>query len=401
MPIVFRNCRMIDGVGDVAREHCDVIVEQEKVVAIEPTRARNPSEHFIIESDGLTILPGLIDCHTHYLIYPWGLDPRKLEIGGPPERSVLRGARCARVALESGVTTARDAGAPEGLNIVLRDAIGEGLIPGPRILASGRGITITGGHGTGFSREADGVLEMQKAVREEMRDGVDVIKIFASEAAMLTGPEAGVEELTQAEIEVIVAEATRRGLRSFSHAQNSTSVVRSARGGVHSVEHAFLADEQAIRTLRECGTVLVPTLAVTEVTLERADLPNDYRLRMLDIQRMHWESCEEAIRQGVSVVAGTDCGVPGILPDMLWREICLLNARGMTPMGAIKAATMRAAELLGLEDLIGSIEIGKQADLILVSGDPVKNLSCLSRVALVMKAGQVQKDDLGSRAMRN
>lgn len=394
MPTIFHNCRMIDCVGDMVREHCDVVVDHDKVVAIEPTRARSVGEHAIVESDGMTILPGLIDCHTHYLIYPWGLDPRKLEMGGPHGRAVLRGARCARVALESGVTTARDAGAPDGLNIVLRDAINEGLIPGPRILASGRGITITGGHGTGFSREADGVSEVLKAVREEMRDGVDVVKIFASEAAMLTGPEAGVEELTQTEIEVIVSEATRRGLRSFSHAQNSRSVVRSARGGVHSVEHAFLADEQAIHVLRECGTVLVPTLAVTEVTLERADLPEVYRLRMLDIKRMHWNSCEEAIRQGVSVVAGTDCGVPGVLPDMLWREICLLSDRGMTHMGAIKAATIRAADLLGLGDRIGSIQIGKQADLILVHGDPSKELACLKNIALVMQAGDIVKSSL-------
>jgi len=394
VPTIFHDCRMIDCVGDMVREHCDVVVDHDKVVAIEPTRARSLGEHVIVESDGMSILPGLIDCHTHYLIYPWGLDPRKLEMGGPHGRAVLRGARCARVALESGVTTARDAGAPDGLNIVLRDAINEGLIPGPRILASGRGITITGGHGTGFSREADGVSEVLKAVREEMRDGVDVVKIFASEAAMLTGPEAGVEELTQAEIEVIVSEATRRGLRSFSHAQNSRSVVRSARGGVHSVEHAFLADEQAIHVLRECGTVLVPTLAVTEVTLERADLPEVYRLRMLDIKRMHWNSCEEAIRQGVSVVAGTDCGVPGVLPDMLWREICLLSDRGMTHMGAIKAATIRAADLLGLGDRIGSIQIGKQADLILVHGDPSKELACLKNIALVMQAGEIVKSSL-------
>ena len=386
---------MVDVVGGVVREHCDVVVDHDKVVAIEPTRARSLGEHFVIESDRMTILPGLIDCHAHYLIYPWGLDPRKLEMGGPHGRAVLRGARCARVALEAGVTTARDAGAPDGLNMVLRDAIDEGLIPGPRMLASGRGITITGGHGTGFSREADGVLELQKAVREEMRDGADVIKIFASEAAMLTGPEAGVEELTQAEIEVIVSEATRRGLRSFSHAQNSTSVIRSALGGVHSVEHAFLANGEAIRTLRECGTVLVPTLAVTEVTLERADLPEPYRLRMLEIQRLHWESCEEAIRQGVSVVAGTDCGVPGILPNMLWREICLLNERGLTPMDAIKAATIRGAELLGLDHRIGSIQPGRLADLILVQGDPVKDLSCLSTMALVMKAGRVINDNRG------
>ena len=132
MPTIFHDCRMIDCVGDMVREHCDVVVDHDKVVAIEPTRARSLGEHVIVESDGMSILPGLIDCHTHYLIYPWGLDPRKLEMGGPHGRAVLRAARCARVALESGVTTARDAGAPDGLNLVLRDAINEGLIPGPR-----------------------------------------------------------------------------------------------------------------------------------------------------------------------------------------------------------------------------------------------------------------------------
>ena len=395
MSTIFHNCLVVDGVSEFARENCDVIVEHERIVGIEDARSRSSDDHIVVDSEGMTIMPGLIDCHSHYLIYPWGTDPFKLEVDGSHGRLVLRGARCANAALQSGVTTTRDAGAPEGLGLILRDAIRDGLIPGPRILAAGRAITITGGHGHKFGREADGIVELQRAVREEMREGADVIKIIASEAAMLTGAEAGVEEFTQAEIEVIVVEAARRGLRSFSHAQNSKSVVRSARGGVNSVEHAFLADVHAIRTLRECGTALVPTLAVTAVTLERSDLPDDYRSRMIEIQRMHWMSCEQAISEGVTVVAGTDCGVPGILPNMLWREICLLHERGLKPMDAIKAATIWAAELLGLDHEIGSIQPGKQADLILVHGNPVRDLVCLSNVALVMKAGKVHKDIRG------
>lgn len=395
--IILHNCRVIDGVADVARENCDVIVEHGKILAVEAVRDRSSGEHYVIPVTGMTILPGLIDCHSHYLIYPWGPDPFKLGVDGSHGQLVLQGARCASVALLSGVTTTRDAGAADGLNLILRDAIHNGLVPGPRIVAAGRSITITGGHGCNFGREADGIDELRKAVREEMRHGADVIKIIASEAAMRAGPEAGVEELTQNEIEVIVSEARRRGLRSFSHAQNSKSVVRSALGGVHSVEHAFLADTQSIRTLRECGTALVPTLAVTAVTLERTDLPEWYRSRMLEIQKMHWTSCEKAISEGVSVVAGTDCGVPGILPNMLWREICLLNERGLKPMDAIKAATIRAAELVGLDHIIGSIEPGKQADLIAVQGNPVNDLACLSDVAVVMKAGKVQMDKHGTQ----
>lgn len=392
MTTIFQDCRVIDGLGDALREHCDVIVAGDRIAAIEPTRSRPAGEHLLLAAGGQTMLPGLIDCHSHYVLDPWAADPFKPAEEEPEALTILRAAHRARIALEAGVTTTRDAGAPRQLNLILRDAIAAGLVPGPRILAPGFAITITGGHGYKFGREADGPIELQKAVREQMRDGADVIKIIASEAAMLTGAEAGVAELTQAEIEVIVQEARRRGLRTFSHAQSSTAVVRSAQAGVHSVEHAFLADPEAIRTLKVCGTTLVPTLAVTAVTLERYDISDAYRQRMLDIRALHWASCEEAIRQGVNVATGTDCGVTGILPDMLWREIALLHERGLSPMNAIRAATLRAAELLGVEAQVGSLLPGKQADLILVAGNPIDDLSCLSRVALVMKAGHIYLD---------
>ncbi len=389
MTSIFQNCRLIDGVGDHARDQVDVIIEGTTIKAVEPTRARDAGEGRLIPTLGRTLLPGLIDCHAHYTLDPWARDPFSQVAREPVGMTMLRAARAARDGLLAGITTVRDAGAPRQLNFLLRDAIRNGLIPGPRLLSPGCAITITGGHGMTFGVEADGMDGLQQAVRAQMRDGADVIKIVASEAAMLTGPEAAVEELTQEEINMLASEAHRRGLRIFSHAQNSISVTRSARARVDSVEHAFLADGAALRELLDNQVTLTPTLAVTEVTLERDDLTPAFRSRMLHIRDKHWWSCEEAIRLGVNVVASTDCGEPCIYPSLLWRDIRILHDRGLGAMNAIKAATSRAAVLLGVEHFVGSIVPGLQADCILVDGDPLTDLAALGRVDMVMQAGRI------------
>ncbi len=389
MVTIFQDCHLIDGVSDSARKHVDVSIDGARVTAIEPARPRLPGEGNLIAANGRTLLPGLIDCHAHYTLDPWAPDPFSQIAREPVGMTMLRAARAARDGLQAGVTTVRDAGAPRQLNFLLRDAIKQGLIPGPRLLAPGCAITITGGHGMTFGVQADGMDALQAAVRAQMRDGADVIKIVASEAAMLTGPEAAVEELTQAEINMLVAEARRRGLRIFSHAQNSESVRRSARAGVDSVEHAFLADGDALRELRDHNITLTPTLAVTEVTLERDDLTPAFRERMLHIRDKHWWSCEQAIRLGVNVVASTDCGEPCIYPSLLWRDIRILHDRGLSSMNAIKAATSRAAALLGVDASVGSITVGRQADCILVDGDPLADLAALGHVSLVMQQGRI------------
>jgi imidazolonepropionase-like amidohydrolase len=366
-----------------------VIVDGRDIAAVEASRPRGAGDGVVIDGSGLSILPGLIDSHAHYTLDPWSADPFDKVWRESDAVAITYAARAARVALHAGITTTRDAGAPRQLNFALRDAIAKGFIPGPRLLAPGCAITITGGHGRLFGVEADGMDALQKAVRAQMRDGADVIKIVASEAAMLTGPEAAVEELSQEEIAMLVGEARRRGLRIFSHAQNSTSVMRSARAKVDSVEHAFLASKEAISSLRDNSVTLVPTLAVTEVTLERDDLTPAFRERMLRIRDKHWWSCEEAIRQGVTVVASTDCGEPQIFPNLLWRDIRLLHERGLTRMGAIQAATSKAAALLGVDQRVGCIAAGKQADVVLVKGNPLEDLAALSQVAMVMQAGQM------------
>jgi imidazolonepropionase-like amidohydrolase len=294
----------------------------------------------------------------------------------------------ARRALESGVTTARSAGSPANLDVVLSAAIAAGQVAGPRMLAAGPALTITGGHGYQFGREADGELEFVKAVRANVRDGAEVIKIVSSEAAMLTSSVAGVEEVSQAELDAVVREADRLHRRVLSHAQNSESVRRSARAGVASVEHAFLADEAALETLVDTGTMLVPTLVVTDVWRDLPGLTPGQRERQDEIERLHRRSCEKAIRLGVEVATGTDTGVRGVMPDMVWREVVLLHEHGASAIQAVHAATSTAARLLGVDAEVGTIEAGKIADLILVDGDPLQDLRRLERPRYVLHAGR-------------
>jgi imidazolonepropionase-like amidohydrolase len=273
--------------------------------------------------------------------------------------------------------------------MVLRDAIEAGHVPGPRILAAGPALTITGGHGWQFGREADGEAEFVRAVRTNVRDGADVIKVVASEAAMLTTAVAGVEEMTQREIEAVVREAARLRRRVLSHAQGSEAVVRSARAGVASVEHAFLADEAALEVLADSGAFLVPTLAVTDVWRDLAGLTPAARARQSVLEGHHRRSAETAIRLGIRTATGTDCGVRGVMPDMVAREVRLLHEHGRTAIDAIRSATVWAAELLGIDEEVGTLAVGKVADLVLVDGDPLADLRRLEAVRVVVREGAV------------
>jgi imidazolonepropionase-like amidohydrolase len=388
---VFRGARVIDGLAEDARTGYDVVVTGDRITAVEAFDPANQSHAGarIIDASGATLLPGLIDCHAHYTIDPTVEDGFLLYNAERVEELVLRGAGMARRALEAGVTTARSAGSPANLDVVLSAAIAAGQVAGPRLMAAGPALTITGGHGYQFGREVDGELEFIRAVRANVRDGAEVIKVVASEAAMITTSVAGVEEVSEAELEAVVHEAERLHRRVLSHAQNSESVRRSARAGVASVEHAFLADEAALETLLEHRTTLVPTLTVTAVWHELGDLSPAARARQDEIERLHRRSCETAIRIGVPVATGTDTGVRGVMPEMLWREVVLLHDHGASPMQAIRAATSTAAGLLGIEDEVGTIEAGKLADLVLVDGDPLQDLSRLAHPRLVMHAGSL------------
>jgi len=396
--LVIQAVRLIDGIADRPHDEVDVVVDDDRISAVVPHGSaiqgsvEGPSVR-LVDGHGRTLLPGMIDAHAHYTF-----DPTEGSLQVIDERTdakILEKAEGhAGLALRAGITTARGAGSIRGLELVLRNRIAAGLTAGPRIVASGTAIGAPDGHGIAFGVGARGWAALADATNAVIDGGADVVKIVASEAAMLTTTGHADErdvfgrpELDEAEIRAIVETAHGRDRRVMAHAQDSESVRRCALAGVDSVEHAWLADRAAIEMLAELGTTLVPTLTVTDVNRTLPGLTAAQRERQNLIESRHRASCEAAIELGVPLATGTDTGEVGVTADMVWREIALLVAHGASPMVALKAATSGAARLLGLESEIGSVAVGLRADLVLVDGDPLVDVATLARPVEVWAGG--------------
>lgn len=396
MTVLFRDVRLIDGVSDAAREHMDLIVEGERISVVQdhdPSRTVKPGTT-VVEGSGATLLPGFIDAHAHYTFDP--TEGSLQAIASRDDDEILAAARRhAALALRAGVTTARGAGSIRNLEVALRDEIAAGTTPGPRIVAAGTAVGSVGGHGSAFGLEAVGPDGMAGITQRVIERGADVVKVVASEAAMLTttGHEPGVlvhgaPELTIDELRAVVTVAREAGRRVMSHAQDSESVRRSVAAGVTSVEHAWLAGEAAIEALARSGAWLVPTLVVTDVNRTLPGLDRTQRERQDLIERTHRRSTETAVRLGVPLATGTDTGEVGVTADMVAREVALLVDHGASPMTAIKAATSSGARLLGMGADVGTLDVGKLADVVLVSGDPLSDVRVLGRPVGVWQGGQ-------------
>ncbi len=374
-----------------------ILIEGERIVAVGPN-VMVPAGAEVIDLKAMTVLPGLIDSHTHLTFAPG--------VGGlagvtqSTARQALAGAKNARITLMAGFTTVRNLGAKGYSDIALRDAINAGDVPGPRIIASGPALSITGGHADenylpwDFHYQGDGVADGVEGVRAKTREiikyGADVIKFCATGGVLSLGDDPKHAAFTLDEMKTIVSEAHRLGRKVAAHAHGGEGLKQAVIAGVDSIEHGTYIDDEGIRLMKEKGTYLVPTIYLTDWFLENYEklgLPAEIIAKAKEVMPAMKRNLTHAVQQGVPVAFGTDAAVYPHGQNA--REFAVLVRMGLTPLQAIQTATVHASRLLGREDRIGAVEVGKFADLVAVEGDPTKDVTELERVKFVMKGGVV------------
>lgn len=387
----FCGMKLINCTGDEPIQDAVVLVDEGRIVGSgRREEVAVPGEAEVIDLSGKTLLPGLIDAHVHCILDATG-DPMANLMGESPAVWALKGARHLRATLEAGVTYVRDVGGMEHVDIDLRDAVASGLILGPTMQVAAHVITMTGGHGHAIGREADGVGEVARAAREQLKAGADLIKVIATGGVMTPGVEPGSAQLSEEEMAVAVREAHNAGRRVATHAQGTEGIKNSIRAGVDSVEHGIFLDEEAIEMMREGGVYLVPTLVapywIVKAGVEQG-IP-DYAVRKASsVMESHRASFRLALEAGVKIAMGTDAGTPFNCHGQNAYELKLMVEAGMTPTEALHSATRVGAELLGVQDQVGTIEEGKRADMIVVDGDPLVDIDVMLDVDQVYIGGE-------------
>lgn len=380
--------------GRVADVHgtrpADVLVEQDRIVAVgdrlHPEAFDGTVETEIDVTDQV-LAPGLIDSHVHLM-----MDGRAdtMSITEDSEyTAAFNAAANLEAAIEQGVTTVRDLGAIDTIGVDARQAVAEGTLNGPRVLASGTAITMTGGHGHWFGREADGPTGVRQAAREQLKHGADVIKCIATGGVLTEGAVTGAVELTEAELQAAVEAGQPTNTPTAAHAHGTAGIKNAVRAGVASVEHGTYMDHDAAEMMADAGTVWVPTVSALRGIVDNgieAGIPADAVEKGKAAEEAFTAAWDAALDAGVTIAMGTDAGTPFNRFEEIPDELAYMVEYGLSPADALKAATVNAAELLGLDD-VGTIEPGMQADMVVLDGDPNQDADAWGDPAAVYRNG--------------
>ena len=404
---------LFDSTSDKLRDNVVLVVEGERITKVAAAgEVTIPAGAKVVDLSNNWVLPGLIDCHTHLEARADKYDPIN-EVKETPFMGGFNGVVNANKTLLAGFTSVRDVGSQPFFAVDLRNAINSGFIPGPRVVASGPGISITGGHGdmNGFAPAvsnmmypaekdyaiADGPEEVRKVVREQIKYGVDVIKILATGGVLSAGDKPGAEQFTYEELKIAADEAHHAGRKIAAHAHGTEGIKDAIRAGIDSIEHGSLIDAEGIALMKQHGTYLDADIYNDDYILGEAGkfgLPQEMIDKEKMVGRLQRENFAKAVAAGVKIAFGTDAGVYPHGDNA--KQFHYMVKFGLTPAGAIHAATSSAADLIDRSRDVGTLEAGKYADLIAVTANPLDKIEVLEHVSFVMKGGTVYKDEVAA-----
>ncbi|WP_099156858.1 metal-dependent hydrolase family protein [Virgibacillus ndiopensis] len=407
---IIKNGLVIDGTGGTPKTDSVVVVDDNRIVYVGAEKEYTATgEELVIDAQGGTILPGIIDTHVHMMME---FSPIAARLETPFSFMYYQASRYLETTLHAGITSVRDA---LGTDLGVKKAVEDGLIAGPRLQLSINALTITGGHGDGYTisgntvdllpsdypgmpnGKCDGVEEVRKKTREMLRAGAEVIKVHATGGVLSATDHPEFTQFSLEELKAIVEEGRfRKDVKVMAHAQGAEGIKNAVQAGIHSIEHGIFLDDEAIEMMLEKGTFLVPTLLAPVAVLETAKetgMPDTAVQKSKEVIEQHKASIAKAYKAGVKIAMGTDAGVMKHGTNL--RELGLMVDIGMTPMETIVASTKTAAECLGWDDKVGTLEAGKLADIIVVKGNPLENIYSLSdnaTVQVVIKDGKMEKN---------
>ncbi len=407
---VLKNVTLIDGTGAKPKPSTSIVVQDNRIESIAPDdRANYPQDSTVYDGMGRWALPGLIDCHVH-TAYAGVPDLGQLVLKELPSLFAIRSTVHARALLNAGITTVRDGGSTGYADIALRQAIDRGLVPGPRISACGYGLKMTSGHGDAFYSPtvhvqqpglANSPDEARLVARTNLKMGANHIKIIScSGGVMSEGTEAGAPQFTVEEMKAAIDEAHKAGKRAMAHAHGTQAIKNAILAGIDSIEHGSYLDDEAIEMMLKLGTFLVPTLLASYRIIEHGEkggIPEYAVRKAKQVRGDQVASFKRARDAGVKIAMGTDAGTPYNVHGENLNELPLMVQAGMPPMEAIVASTRSAAELVNMADKVGTLEVGKLADIVVVERNPLSDIDLFKDVRCivhVMKDGTVFRSNL-------